>query len=82
METTKIYTMIYDSPDYGNNGYGDYLGEFKVIKQLRKDGWTDDFIGVNIENDELCLILSQEICGYGGGIHYEVFPVPELMLKA
>ena len=47
MEVSKIYSMIYDSKEYGNNGYGDYLGEFKRIKQLREDAWVDDFIGVN-----------------------------------
>ena len=77
----KIYSMIYDSKEYGNNGYGDYLGEFKRIKQLREDAWVDDFIGVNTKTEEVCLILSREVCGYGGGIAYEVIPIPELMLK-
>lgn len=81
METTKIYSMIYDSEKYGNNGYGDYLGEFKKVKQLREDAWVDDFIGVNTETDEVCLVLSREVCGYGGGIAYEVITVPELTLK-
>jgi hypothetical protein len=73
--------MIYDSKEYGNNGYGDYLGEFKRVKQLREDAWVDDFIGVNTKTEEVCLILSREVCGYGGGIAYEVIPIPELMLK-
>lgn len=81
METTKIYTMIYDSPKYGNDGYGDYLGEFKRVKQLREDAWVDDFIGINTETEELCLVLSREVCGYGGGIAYQVVPIPELTLK-
>lgn len=81
METTKIYSMIYDSEKYGNNGYGDYLGEFKKVKQLREDAWVDDFIGINTETDEVCLVLSREVCGYGGGIAYEVITVPELTLK-
>ena len=81
METTKIYSMIYDSEKYGNNGYGDYLGEFKKVKQLREDAWVDDFIGVNTETDEVGLVLSREVCGYGGGIAYEVITVPELTLK-
>lgn len=33
----EIYSMIYDSPSYGNNGLGDYLGKFKKVKQLRED---------------------------------------------
>ena len=81
MEVSKIYSMIYDSPKYGNNGLGDYLGEFRKVKQLREDAWVDDFIGVNTKTEEVCLILSREVCGYGGGIAYEVIPVPELMLK-
>lgn len=81
MMISKIYSMIYDSKEYGNNGYGDYLGEFKRVKQLREDAWVDDFIGVNTETKEVCLILSREVCGYGGGIAYEVIPIPELILK-
>lgn len=81
MEVSKIYSMIYDSKEYGNNGYGDYLGEFKRVKQLREDAWVDDFIGVNTKTEEVCLILSREVCGYGGGIAYEVISIPELMLK-
>lgn len=81
METSKIYSMVYDSPKYGNNGLGEYLGEFKRIKQLREDGWVDDFIGVNVETNEVCIILSREMCGYGGGMASEVIPIPELMVK-
>lgn len=81
MEVVKIYSMIYDSPKYGNNGFGDYLGEFRKVKQLREDAWVDDFVGINTETDEVCLILSAEICGYGGGIAYKVIAVPELMLR-
>ena len=80
METFKLYSMIYDSPKYGNNGLGDYLGEFKNIKQLREDAYVDDFIGVNVETNEVCLVLSREVCGYGGGIAYQVIPIPELRL--
>ena len=40
MEVVKIYSMIYDSPKYGNNGYGEYLGEFKKLNSLEKMvGW-------------------------------------------
>lgn len=81
METYKLYSMIYDNPSYGNDGYGDYLGEFKRVRQLREDAWVDDFIGVNIATDEVCVVLSREVCGYGGGIAYKVIPIPELTLK-
>lgn len=81
MEIFKIYSMIYDNEKYGNNGYGNYLGEFKKIKQIREDAWVDDFIAVNTETDEVCLILSREEYGYSGGIAYQVFPIPELTLR-
>jgi hypothetical protein len=80
-EVSKIYTIVYDSPKYGNSGYGDFLGEFKRIRQLREDAWVDDFIGINVKTNEVCLILSREVKGYGGGIAYEVIPIPELHLK-
>lgn len=78
METSKIYSMIYDSPKYGNNGYGDYLGEFRRVKQLREDAWVDDFIGINTDTNELCVIISREVCGQGGGIAYKVTPVKDI----
>ena len=81
MEIFKIYSMIYDNAKYGNNGYGNYLGEFKKNKQIREDALVDDFIAVNTETDEVCLILSREVYGYGGGIAYQVIPIPELTLK-
>lgn len=79
MEVTReIYSMIYDSPSYGNNGLGDYLGKFKKVKQLREDAWIDDFIGINVETNELCVILSREVYGRGGGISYRVVPMKDI----
>lgn len=72
MEKKKIYSMIYDSKEYGNNGKGEYLGEFEKVKQLREDVYMDDFIGINTETKEVCVVLSREICGQGGGTHYEL----------
>lgn len=78
METVKIYSMIYDSPKYGNNGLGDYLGEFRKVKQLREGAWTDDFVGINTATNEQCVILSREIKGHGGGMRYEVIPTKNI----
>lgn len=78
METTKLYSVYYDSKDYGNEGLGDYLGEFKKVKQLREDFYVDDFLAINIDTNELCLILSREIKGVGGGICYSVHPMKTL----
>ena len=79
-EFKKIYSMVYDSPKYGNNGFGEYLGKYKCIKQLREDAWIDDFLGID-ENNNVYLVLSREVCGYGGGISYEVIPIPELAVR-
>ncbi len=77
MEVVKIYSMIYDSSEYGNNGFGDYLGEFRHVRQLREDFYVDDFLAINIKTNELCLILSREIKGQGGGISYQVYPIKD-----
>ena len=77
----EVYSMLYDSTERGNNGLGKFLGKFHIIKQIRDDAYVDDFIGQNIENEEICLILSREVCGKGGGIAYEVIPLPELTVK-
>ena len=78
METVKLYSMYYDNKDLGNNGLGDYLGEFRHVRQLREDFYVDDFLAVNTETNELCLILSREIKGVGGGISYSVHPLKTL----
>ena len=78
MKTVKLYSMIYDTKIYGNEGLGDYLGEFKHVRQLREDFYVDDFLAVNVETNELCLILSREIKGVGGGISYSVHPIKTL----
>lgn len=75
MAAEKLYSMIYDSKEYGNDGLGDYLGEFKHVRQLREDFYVDDFLAINTENNELCLILSREVKGVGGGISYQVYPI-------
>ena len=69
--------MVYDSPKHGNNGLGDYLGKFRKVKQLREDAWVDDFIGINTETGELCVILSREVYGRGGGTAYKVVPMKD-----
>ena len=74
-EVSKIYSMVYDDPN--KYGYGEYLGEFQRIKQLVEDAWVDNFIGINTQTNELCLILSTEVKGCGGGIAYKVFPLNE-----
>ena len=78
METTKLYSMYYDNKELGNNGLGDYLGEFRHVRQLREDFYVDDFLAVNTETNELCLILSREIKGVGGGLGYSVHPMKTL----
>ena len=70
--------MIYDDKTRGNDGFGDYLGEFRHVKQLREDFYVDDFLAVNTMTNDLCLILSREIKGIGGGIAYSVHPVKTL----
>lgn len=78
MEPIKLYSMFYDDKTKGNNGLGDYLGTFRHVRQLREDFYVDDFLAVNTETNELCLILSREIKGVGGGLAYSVHPVKTL----
>lgn len=80
-EIRNIYSMVYDSRSWGTNGYGKFLGKFKVIQQITEDGWEDTFVGQNIETEELCLILSHEVCGFGGGISYQVCPLHNVILN-
>lgn len=80
-EIRNVYSMIYDSRSYGTNGYGKLLGKFRVIQQITEDGWEDTFIGQDVETEELCLILSHEVCGFGGGISYQVCPLHNVTLN-
>lgn len=77
----NVYSMIYDNPERGNNGYGEFLGKFKPIQQITYGGWDDTFIGQNVDTKEICLILSHEVCGFGGGISYQVYPLKGLILN-
>lgn len=77
MEALKLYSMIYDDKTKGNNGLGDFLGEFKHVRQLREDFYVDDFLAIDTKTNELCLVLSREVKGIGGGISYQVHPIKD-----
>jgi hypothetical protein len=72
MGSFKLYERYYDNP---NRKPENYLGEFYNIHQLRDDCYVDDFIAVNAETNQVCVVLSTEFKGIGGGIGYEVFPL-------
>lgn len=72
MKTIKLYSMCYDNKELGNNGLGDYLGEFRHVRQLREDFYVDDFLAIDLKTNELCYILSREVKGAGGGISYTI----------
>ena len=79
MKVKKIYSMIYD----GGNVYGEYLGEFKIIKWLKGKSpydLSEKFIGVNTETEEVCFVTSGRQL-FAKGIFYKIIPIPELMLK-
>ena len=77
----NVYSMVYDSKTRGNNGLGDWLGKFKIIQQIVDDYWQDTFIGENVDNGEICLVMAHEVCGTGGGVAYDVFHLPTLTVK-
>lgn len=70
MKQVKTYEMEYDDKSRGDcgNGCDGFLGEFKVIQEIFVDGWRYDYIGLNIETNQICMITSREVCGYGGGM--------------
>lgn len=70
MKVVKVYKMEYDDKTRGDcdNGCDGFLGEFRVIQELLVDGWRYDFIGVNNETGQICMISSREVCGHGGGM--------------
>ena len=72
MKTIKLYSMCYDNKELGNNGLGDYLGEFRHVRQLREDFYVDDFLAIDLKTNELCYVLSREVKGAGGGISYTI----------
>lgn len=73
-----IYERLYDNSERGDNGHEGLLGTFTVIQQLVEDTYEDTFIGLNQETGEVCLVQSFEVCGIGGGMRYEVFPLKDL----
>lgn len=79
-EYRKIYTRWYDNNELNIDKYRRELGEFKVIEQLLEDAWTDVFIGAD-KNGDIYLINGTEVCGYMGGISYNVKKIETLCLK-
>lgn len=77
MKSIKLYSMVYDDKTKGNEGLGEYLGEFQHVRQLREDFYVDDFLAIDTKTNELCLVLSRELKGIGGGISYQVHPIKD-----
>lgn len=77
MTSIKLYSMVYDDETKGNEGLGEYLGEFQHVRQLREDFYVDDFLAIDTKTNELCLVLSREVKGIGGGISYQVHPIKD-----
>lgn len=73
-EKEYIYDMLYDNPERGNNGKGNVLGEFEIIKRLREETYSEMLIGKG-DNGKLFLVIGYEVCGIGGGIRYEVHDI-------
>lgn len=73
MESETLYARYYDNP---NRKPENYLGEFYRVYQLREDCYIDDFVAVNAETNQVCVVLSTEFSGIGGGLGYEVIPLP------
>jgi len=73
----EVYDMNYDSKERGNNGKGNFLGKYKVLEIIYEDIYDEQWYGLNIETNKICLIIGSEVCGYGGGIRFEVENVEE-----
>lgn len=78
-KVVDIYSMIYDDKTKEN---GEYLGKFEVLFIIEEDAWVFDFIGKNVNTDEICVIKSHEIKGVGGGIKFEVISITNNMIKS
>lgn len=73
-DTYDIFDMFYDNPDRQKDAK--FLGRFRVIQQIEEEDFYNDlFIGINVDTEQLCLVRGSEVCGYGGGTCYEVFPL-------
>ena len=71
-EKVKIYDRLFDNPERGDHGKGEFLGEFEIIKTLDEDSYSERSIGKD-DNGNLFLIDGNEVCGYGGGMRFDVY---------
>ena len=71
-EKVKIYDRLFDNPERGDHGKGKFLGEFEIIKTLDEDSYSERSIGKD-DNGNLFLIDGNEVCGYGGGMRFDVY---------
>ena len=81
LEKVKVYRMQYDNKSFGDCGDGNdgYLGEYYVIQYTRLDAWICDFLGINVETNEVVYVITTEICGFMGGMHSQVIPLKNIV---
>ena len=74
----KRYKRVYDNPvdKFGKEKPNKLLGEFKVVKMISEDEYSEKFIGIRLEDKKKYLVQGIEVSDLynpgRGGIKYEI----------
>lgn len=78
-KTVHIYDRIYD--DQSKQKDAKLLGIFQVIEEIEEDGYSELFVGRNVDTGDVCLIRGREVCYIDSGIIYTIFPLKHLYVR-
>jgi len=67
-----IKERLYDKSEL-NDDFVPVLGEFKILQIIEEDAYWGHWIAE--KDGQVCLLRATEVCGYGGGIKYQVDPI-------
>lgn len=78
-----IHRRIYDNPidENGKEKPNELLGNFKVIQQISEDMYAEQFIGLNVDDNQIYLVEGSEVSYKNGGVRYQTTLLTGLKVK-
>ena len=77
-EVREIYDRVYDN-EFDKDGVPKpraMLGKFAVIQQLEEDFYSEIFVGQNLDDQIIYLVVGREVYGINGGMRYKAIKLP------
>ena len=73
----EIFKRLFDNPNKkdGTPKENEKLGDFEIVKTIRKDTYTSTIIGK--KESKTYLIEEYEVCGFNGGSEFIITEITE-----